>query len=282
MNDNNYSVGAMMQDGKNKALRTLAITAGIIVYVGMLAYSAVHNYSLLTRGISQDMIIWAALGVVALELSAAALPIALHWWTHAPMQRIAAFGFYALDIVLILGNVVLDFAITAGETMPAWLEIYRFFAVPVTPVLAGLGWSMLFMLDPSQRERAMAETLRASTREVLANRIAQAAKAADISLSVDRAANSLARQIVSDTLGVTSENTQRNRPALPVADDRPQLPKPKPLPLSLTGNRVRIYKPVDMARAADKSRYNAQADAQSPELAGHPNGHKPGTLTGQE
>lgn len=279
MNANN-SVGAMMQDGKNKALRTLAVTAGIMVYVGMLAYSAVHNYSLLTRGISQDMIIWAALGVIALELSAAALPIALHWWTHAPMQRFAAYGFYALDIVLILGNVILDFAITAGETMPAWLEMYRFFAVPVTPVMAGLGWSLLFLLDPSQRERAMAETLRASTREALAARIAQAAKAADISASVDQAANALARQIVSDTLGVTTESSALRIPSTAPAARAGGRP---PLPLALSGNRAKIYKPTGSPAAVgpDKSRYNMTAES-GQELAGRPNGHKPGTMTGQE
>lgn len=267
MSDNFESVGGMMQEGKNKALKSLAIGAGVLVYVGMLAYSAVHNYSLLTRGIAPDMVIWAALGVVALELSAAALPIALHWWTHSPLQRFGAFAFYGVDIALILLNVVLDFAITAGETMPAWMNLYQFFAVPVTPVLAGLGWSLLFLLDPSQRERAMTETLRAATREALGNRIAQAAKSADISESVNAAAGVLARQIVADTLGITRAHTTQ----------RIEAPRPAAALPAAKRPMLNLYKPM-----AAKARYNTQAVTESPELEGRPNGHKPGTQAGQE
>lgn len=197
------SVGDVMTEGRNRALKSLAIFAGILVYCGMIAYSFVHNWSLMTKGISPDMILWAALGVVCLEVSALFLPIALHWWTHAPLQRFAALAFYGLDLVLIFANVVLDYAIIAqSATLPQWLEIYKFYGVPATPVFCGLGWSLLFMLDPSQKERATKETLAASTKEVLAVRIAQAAKGADIEQAVNEAAEGLAREIIASTLGV--------------------------------------------------------------------------------
>ena len=135
-----------MQDGSKKAWKSLAFMSGVLVYVGMLLYSGVHNYSLMTRGVAPDMLVWAVLGVVALEISAAALPIALHFWTHAPMHRIAAFAFYAVDLGLIFLNVILDFALTSGEAMPEWMGMYLFYGVPATPVLAGLGWSILLSL----------------------------------------------------------------------------------------------------------------------------------------
>jgi len=207
------SIGAQMQNGRANAIKNLAQGAGLIVYIGMICYSAVHNWRLLSAGIAPEMLIWAAVGVIGLELTALALPLALHFWTFAPMQRLAAFAFYALDLALIFANVVLDYAlVSSGAPLPGWLTVYKFYALPASPVLAGLGWSLLYMLDPSQRERAMAETLRAATRESLAGRIAEAAKGADISQAVDSAAGQLARDIVSQTLGISAPPPQR-RPA---------------------------------------------------------------------
>lgn len=200
----NGNIGNIMTKGRDAAVKSIAIGAGIIVYLGMLAYSGVHNYSVMTRGIQGDMVIWALLGVVALEVSAAALPLALHYWCYADLHRIAAFTFYAVDITLIVGNVILDNAITAGETLPAWIKIYQFYGAPIVPIIAGLGWSVLFLLDPSQKERATSETLKAATREALSVRIAEAAKGADISEAVDKAAGEMARSIIMETLGVVS------------------------------------------------------------------------------
>lgn len=203
-NKMNGNIGNIMTKGRDAAVKSIAIGAGIIVYLGMLAYSGVHNYSVMTRGIQGDMIIWALLGVMALEVSAAALPLALHYWCYADLHRIAAFAFYAVDITLIVGNVILDNAITAGETLPAWIKIYQFYGAPIVPIIAGLGWSVLFLLDPSQKERATSETLKAATREALSVRIAEAAKGADISEAVDKAAGEMARSIIMETLGVVS------------------------------------------------------------------------------
>jgi len=199
----NGNIGDILTKGRERAVKSLAIGAGILVYLGMLAYSGVHNYSVMTRGIEGDMVIWAMLGVVALEVSAMALPLALHFWCYDTMHRIAAFSFYAVDIVLIVGNVILDNAINAGETLPQWIQIYQFYGAPIVPIIAGLGWSVLFMLDPSQKERATSETLKAATREALSARIAEQAKSTDISEAVNKAAGVLARSIVNETLGVS-------------------------------------------------------------------------------
>lgn len=195
------NIGDIMSEGRNRALKALAIFAGILVYLGMIVYSGIHNYSLMTAGVPPDLLIWAVVGVIALEITAVALPIALHWWTHSALQRFATFGFYFLDLALIFLNVVLDFALNAGNTTPAWMQYYLYYGVPATPVIAGVGWSILFLLDPSQRERGMVEGLRASTREALATRIALAARSADIDEMVEHAAQHMAFDIVQATLG---------------------------------------------------------------------------------
>lgn len=208
MNDRFESVGDTMSEGNSRALRTLAIIAGISVYLGMILYSAVHNWRLLTTGIAPEMVIWAGLGVVALEISALALPIAIHWWTHDPLQRMAAFGFYALYLGLIFFNVVLDYAINTGGSIPGWMEMYLFYVVPATPLIAGIGWSVLFLLDPSQKERSMIEGLRAATRQALAGRVAEAARNADLSDQVEQAASIMAGDIIRATLGASVSATR--------------------------------------------------------------------------
>ena len=200
------NIGDTMAKGRGKALKSLAVLMGLLVYAGALLYSAVHNYGLLTRGVEAGMIPLALLGVVALELTALALPLALHYWTFAPAQRLAAFAFYALDMFLVIGNVITDFALTGGEVLPGWLMIYVAYAAPAAPVIMSAGWSVLFLLDTSSREKAMAESLRAATRESLAAHIAEEAKNADITQAVNAAAAELTRNIVNDTLGVNIKN----------------------------------------------------------------------------
>lgn len=203
----NSNIGNILTRGKENTIKNIAIGAGVLVYLGMLLYSSVHNYSVLTRGVEGDMVIWALLGVVALEVSAAALPLALHYWCYANSHRYAALTFYAVDILLLVANVVLDYAITAGETLPPWIKIYQFYGAPVVPIIAGLGWSVLFMLDPSQKERTMSEMLKAATREALSVRIAEQAQNADINKAVEQAALEMARAIVRETLGVALTNS---------------------------------------------------------------------------
>ena len=236
---NDNSIAGTLQNGQSNALKKLTQIAGVLVYIGMIAYSAVHNWRLLSAGIAQNMQLWAALGVIGLELTALALPLAVHYWTFAPMQRISAFAFYALDLALIFANVILDYALVSnGAPLPSWLQVYKFYALPATPVIAGLGWSLLFLLDPAQRERALTETLRAATRESLAGRIAEAAKAADITEAVDSAANALAREIVGQTLGITPPPQRRPVMAAPTRISyNAESEAPAPAPLSGNGHR---------------------------------------------
>lgn len=209
----NDSPGDLMTVGRDRALKTVAIWASLAVYLGFIGYSGAHNWRLLQNGVAPDLRIWAAVGVIALELTALALPLALHFWTHSHLQRLLAFGFYALDLALIGANMILDYSeVTANlANLPPWLTTYLWLVVPACPVLCGLGWSLLWLTDPSQRERAMVETLRAATRESLIARIAQQARAADLTKDVDKAAAIMARDVIQETLGISLARTSARR-----------------------------------------------------------------------
>lgn len=197
------SVGDFMASAKKNALKALAIFLALVVYAGMLLYTGVHNYSLMTRGLIGDMLFWAILGVVALELSGIGFPLALHFWTFDTTQRYATFFFYFVDISLLVLNTVLDYSVNAHTSTAAmeWMQLYYAYIVPVTPIIAGVSWTIIFLLDPSSKESVMKEELKASTRATLAKKVNDAAKEVNITRMVEVAAANLVEDIVRGSLG---------------------------------------------------------------------------------
>jgi hypothetical protein len=164
---------------RNRAdsLRKLVIFFGIIVYIAMLGYSGAHNIYLMLRGVPDGLVILAIVGVISIEITAATLPLALHFWCYATTQRYVAFGFYGVDLTLIFMNVVIDFALVShsNSTLPAWITEYLAWVVPGTPIVAGLGWTILFLLDPHQQEHIENEQLLANVRAEYRKQKARAA-----------------------------------------------------------------------------------------------------------
>ncbi len=196
------SVGDFLKTAKSRAISSFLQFLGIIVYLGMLLWTGIHNYNLLTNGVPDGMLLWALIGVVALEANAIALPLALHHWTFAAEHRLAAFLFYILDLALLFLNVALDYGLVAGsQAAPEWLALYHQWVVPATPIVAGITWGVLWALDPHAKQRVITEELRASTQETLARRMADAAKSVDIENMVQQAAQALVRDVVSQSLG---------------------------------------------------------------------------------
>jgi hypothetical protein len=156
---------------------------------------------LFVRGLREDLVIFALLGLFTLELSAIGLPLAIHFWTSPGVHRIAALAFYFVDLALLAGNAVLDFRLNAGLALTEPLRIYLDFIAPATPLVVGLMWSVLFILDPNNRIRDLEMELAASARTALATRIAEAAKAADVNAIVEEAAREMARELVARAVG---------------------------------------------------------------------------------
>jgi hypothetical protein len=200
------TVGDLMGESRRRAFRALAIFVGVAVYAGMLVYAGVHNYSLFVRGLREDLVVFALLGLFTLELSAAGLPLAIHFWTAPGVHRIAALAFYFVDLLLLAGNAVLDFRLNANLALTEPMRLYLDFVAPATPLLVGLMWSVLFILDPANRLRDLEMELAAAARSALATRIAEAARAADVNVIVEEAARAMARDLVARAVG---------RPVLP-------------------------------------------------------------------
>lgn len=231
--DDTPDIGAEVSADSINAWMKLAFVISLIVYAGMIAYSATHNWQLLTSGVNPDWVFVAAIGVISMELTAIALPLALHFWTHDSMQRIFAFGFYALDMVIIIANSLVNYAFNTGTTaeLPHWLETYRVMMLPAAPIVTGIGWSIIWMLDPAQRERATREALKAATRRTLQRQIYETASRERLGKQVRASAQLIADQIVADTLGVSTAQVIHNR----TGSRKPaalKAPEPEPVMIS--------------------------------------------------
>lgn len=195
------TVSTALKENSRRALRGLAVTLSLIVYLAGLLYAGVRSYSLFAATIRADLLPLAVLGIVALELSALALPLAVHYWTAPGAQRMAALGFYLLDLGLIVANAILDAAHHSGTLLPEFLQAYATYALPALPVLCMVGWAALWALDPSSREHDMIAAVRAATHEALMGQIQKAAEGVDITRAVEEAAEESARALVGETLG---------------------------------------------------------------------------------
>jgi hypothetical protein len=195
---------------------------------------------LMKTGIDPNLLMWATVGIVALGISAIFLPIGLHYSFHDHLQRYTAYAFYALDLGLMIFNAIADFGWNVGQTLPNWLEFYRFNVMPATPLLAAVGWSLLALMDPSQQERSAIEQLKASTRKVLRERIAQKALATNVDKVLNAAAESMAYDVIEETLGKAVDRTRRGRSKrddlyLIARDVEPEPPKAAKAPVANIG-----------------------------------------------
>jgi hypothetical protein len=122
------TVSSAMQQGSRKALKSLAFVLSVIVYLAGLVYAGVRSYTLFAATIESSLLPLAVLGIIALEVSALALPLTIHFWAAPGAQRLAAYGFYVLDLGLIVGNAILDASHHAGTVLPGFLQAYGVFA----------------------------------------------------------------------------------------------------------------------------------------------------------
>lgn len=197
----NQTIAEIQASDKTRAVKALVFAASLLVYMAGILYAEVHGFSLLSRGISPDFLIWAVVGMVALGITALAIPAGLHFWFHSDLQRNLAIGFYIIDLMLLFFNAVSDYAFNVHSAMPVWMVNYMTYIVPATPIIAALGWSILWLTDPAQLELSMQESLKHSARKSLYNKILKASETVEVDLIVQDTANRMTEQLVKQALG---------------------------------------------------------------------------------
>lgn len=211
-NTTSQSVGDIMQDAKLEVWKRLVMLAGVLVYIAGVVYAEVHGWTLLSNGVSPDMQIWAGLGMVALGITALALPLALHAWTFDATHRMAAIAFYVVDIALLGLNSFVDFSVNEGQVLAGWAQMYFQYILPATPVIAAVGWGLLFLLDPAQKMLQIQQELKAAMQASLAQQIVEAAKSSAVAAEVNEAARKAVSKVSKDLFGVALKEGDEESP----------------------------------------------------------------------
>jgi len=135
--------------------RNMKAIKGLAMLVGALAYAAAVIFGdVMFIVIMQDVFpvgilgLLAIVGAVTTAMSALALPVAMHFWFAPGYQSVGGWIFWLADIFVLALNSILAFNIATGQDFGLywWQGI-----APASPMLAVLGWGMMFNLDPSNK-----------------------------------------------------------------------------------------------------------------------------------
>jgi hypothetical protein len=195
------TVGDIMQKSQGEGLKFWVIVGSAIVYLAGIVYAEVHGFSILREGIAPDLRFWATVGMVAAGISAVLLPLALKVWTIEAKQRVAAYMFYALDFAFLAFNAFVDFDVKTGQQLAGWAQSYRQYLLPASPVMVAIGWALLWELDPGVRQKILQLTLRAAMKEKMARKVADAAKGARVTETVNAAAEREVERALTELFG---------------------------------------------------------------------------------
>ena len=105
---------------------------------------------------------FAIFGSVALSISAIGLPLAMHHWTSPGKQFWAAIMFWVVDVLALVANIVVAVGIKNPNGTFEWIRSAADFT-PAMPVLAVIGWGIIFLLDD---EQMMRQALREASSEM--------------------------------------------------------------------------------------------------------------------
>ena len=183
-----------------KALKSLAVALAALTYCGAVIYGDVMFISVMQAafpaGILGDL---ALAGAVMTAVSAITLPIALHYWLSPGLQFIGGVAFWVADIIVLALNSILAFAIATGQPSPlqAWSDLS-----PATPLLAVLGWGLIFLLDPSHKLRHAQAELEADLIDIHADQLRDAARGNSVRATITTGAQDIAAQVAAALTGV--------------------------------------------------------------------------------
>lgn len=225
------SIGSIMANGRTDAAKTLTTAAAVVVYAAGIVYAEVHGWALMVRGVDPQMLAFAAVGMIALGITALALPLGLHAVYYADLQRYIAFGFYAVDLAALILNAALDYGLRTGGALPGWASAWLVWGVPSMPIVAAIGWSALWFTGPEAKSRAIRERTAAAAEMALADAVVAASRDAALSDHVRAVAENMAAAIVTQRLAqalrdvdganFTGPVVTARRPASPEADGDP-------------------------------------------------------------
>jgi hypothetical protein len=242
-------------EGSNRnarALKGLALFGAAVVYCGAVIYGDIMFIEVMKNVFPTGPLgTLALIGALMTAASAIILPIALHFWFSPGLQFVSGVIFWLVDVAALGLNSILAYSRAGGdlETLASW----EFFS-PATPLLAVLGWGVMFLLDPSHKARHAALELESDLIDIHAQQLRQAAKSDEVHKLLTGGAQISAEELAYRLTGVRNMNRQIPGALKETGEPRRRLPVPRRKPLR--------FLPGLLARARNNA--HAENDGENP------------------
>lgn len=190
-----------MNDRKAQGIRFIVIGVAALTYALAVGYGDVMFLSVVSHAFPSGFLAGLAIaGALATAASALLLPLALHFWLAPGTQFLVGIGYWVADILVLALNSILAYGLATGATDP-WLLTWQELS-PATPLLAVLGWGLIFLFDQSHALRHARLGLEADLAEAHAAQLADASRGADVQDIIREGAQAAARDYAHHLTGV--------------------------------------------------------------------------------
>lgn len=183
-----------------KAAHYLLVGLAYMVYCAAVIYGDLMFLQVVSRMFSNDPLLHALSfgGAVMTAASAMLLPIAKIRWLMPGAQMLAGWVFWFVEIALLAANAALAYSISTSNTNEL-ISLWRPFS-PATPMVAVVGWGILFMLDPRNKMRHAVFEGFADQVDQYSKRMREITRSGEVQKIIDERALYWAKVLADDTI----------------------------------------------------------------------------------
>lgn len=148
----NLGSKSVEMSANQKAIAGLAKFLSACIIVAVVAFCEIMYLGMVSVAFPDGLFrSLASLGAIAGGLSVLTLLLGKMYWFPEGGQEIASWAFTAVEIVVLVANVLLAFQLKTGH-VDTYLAYWQAFS-PASPVIALVGWVAMWMLDGSTKSR---------------------------------------------------------------------------------------------------------------------------------
>lgn len=133
----------------------MAKVMSIIILVLGVIYCEVMYLSVVSVAFPPGLLrVFASIGAVVGGLSVLLLLLAKSYWFTEGVQLIFSYVFTGIEVLALIVNILVAFSLNDPASHPdAWIPLLNQYISPVTPVIAIVGWTIIWALDSSSHRR---------------------------------------------------------------------------------------------------------------------------------
>jgi hypothetical protein len=137
-----------------QAVRTIAKVISVIILVLGVIYAETMYLSVVEKSFPEGFLrVFAMAGAIVGGLSVLLLLLAKSYWFTEGLQLVFAYCFTGVEVLLMVLNILVAFDTVGGAAKDSWLQIVNQYVSPATPVIAIIGWTIIWSLDASSKRR---------------------------------------------------------------------------------------------------------------------------------